>query len=108
MHEEKSLTKGLDDEDAHIDNLKEVLDNVNKLTDPSQGLSLGQFAQMFKDLQVKFFMDKLQYSILTWFLMFLAKTLRGILYIPLRRVGSWSCGTFNYFSTCELVTISIP
>ncbi|KAF2890719.1 hypothetical protein ILUMI_15454, partial [Ignelater luminosus] len=51
IHEEKSLTKGLEEEDAHIDNLKEVLDNVNKLTDPSQGLSLGQFAQMFRELQ---------------------------------------------------------
>lgn len=39
-------------EEQYIEKMKSVLDIVEKLTDPSQGLSLGQVAQMFTNLQV--------------------------------------------------------
>lgn len=51
QHREKSLNKILEEEDIQISNLQDVLQCVDKLMDPCQGLSLGQFAHMFRELQ---------------------------------------------------------
>lgn len=40
-------------EENLIDNLNSVLEVVNKLMDPTLGLSLGQVANIFMDLQVR-------------------------------------------------------
>lgn len=52
-HEEKSLKKTIDDENKEIDKLADVIEIVEKLMDHSHGLSLGQFAQIFRDIQVR-------------------------------------------------------
>lgn len=50
--EEAQLKNVLKKEEEYITTLENVLDTVNTLMDQSQGLSLGQVAQAFKDLQV--------------------------------------------------------
>lgn len=42
----------LNKEDNLVHSLQSVLEIVHKLTDPSLGLSLGQVAYMFQELQV--------------------------------------------------------
>uniref|UniRef100_A0A1Y1LAH9 G-patch domain-containing protein n=2 Tax=Photinus pyralis TaxID=7054 RepID=A0A1Y1LAH9_PHOPY len=50
-HEENSLSATLAEEETLITNLKDILQILDKLMDPMQGLSLGQFAEMFRKLQ---------------------------------------------------------
>lgn len=50
--EESNIKMTLAKEDEYIEKMKSVLEIVHKLTDPSQGLSLGQVAHMFTHLQV--------------------------------------------------------
>lgn len=50
--EESALKTAIAKEDQYIDKMESVLEIVNKLTDPTQGLSLGQVAHMFTHLQV--------------------------------------------------------
>lgn len=51
-HEEKSMKNVIDEEKMQIDKVADVIDIVEKLMDHSHGLSLGQFAQIFRDIQV--------------------------------------------------------
>ncbi|KAF5302324.1 hypothetical protein FQA39_LY10363 [Lamprigera yunnana] len=53
QHEEKSLSKILEEEDTQVDKLRGIIQSVDRLMDPSLGFSLGQFAQMFRELQQK-------------------------------------------------------
>lgn len=50
--EESNLKMTITKEEQYIDKMKSVLEIVQKLTDPSQGLSLGQVAHLFTHLQV--------------------------------------------------------
>lgn len=50
--EENNVKNNLRKEAELVDNLKEVMNAVHKLLDPSQGYSLGQIAQIFRELQV--------------------------------------------------------
>lgn len=64
-------------EEQYIDKMKSVLDIVQKLTDPSQVLSLGQVAHMFIHLQVIYSLTiRMQLSI---DIFISGKPLRGIL-----------------------------
>ncbi|XP_060532226.1 uncharacterized protein LOC132705582 isoform X2 [Cylas formicarius] len=49
-HEEDSLKNQLLVEDRAVNNLRSILDIVDKLMDPSQDYSLGQIGSIFKDL----------------------------------------------------------
>lgn len=53
QQEDISLRKGLVKESNLIENMDYVVQLVEKLADPSQVLSLGQVAQIFRELQVK-------------------------------------------------------
>lgn len=50
--EQESLNKQLQKEDELVDTLKDVIEVVDKLLDPSLGLSLLQVGQIFENLQV--------------------------------------------------------
>lgn len=52
--EENNLKVTIVKEEQYVEKMKSVLDIVHKLTDPCQGLSLGQVAHMFTHLQVSY------------------------------------------------------
>lgn len=51
--EQQVLVNGFAKEEELIDHLKSVMEIVQQLLDPMQDLSLGQVAQIFRDLQVR-------------------------------------------------------
>lgn len=61
--EEAQLKNVLKKENEYIDTLDSVLETVNKLMDQSQGLSLGQVAQTFKELQGNHFEEYSLYEL---------------------------------------------
>lgn len=50
--EEHSLKDVIKSEDILIENLKDVMETVEKLMNPMQGYSLGQIGVIFRNLQV--------------------------------------------------------
>ncbi|CAG9854049.1 unnamed protein product [Phyllotreta striolata] len=61
--DEKSLIDALNQEDKMIDNLKVVLNTVEKLMDSSQTYSLGQIAEIFKSLQDEHYEEYINYEL---------------------------------------------
>lgn len=56
--EESSLKDTIRSEDILVDNLKDVMETVEKLMNPTQGYSLGQIGAIFRNLQVIFWPKK--------------------------------------------------
>ncbi|KAJ8922726.1 hypothetical protein NQ315_007761 [Exocentrus adspersus] len=61
--EEGSLKELIKSEDALIDNLKEVMDVVEKLMNPTQGYSLGQIGSIFRKLQQDHYDEYCRYGL---------------------------------------------